>query len=162
MKVFRYGILVIILAVSVVACSQASKSAETASKEIATANLETTEFNIDGMMSPTGCAATIQKSLSGLKGVSSAKVDFENKKALVSFDSSKLTLEDIATTVTTIGDGHIYKVYNMAKVAADKSGANNTKETHDCSAACKSTCTSEMKANCTPEMEANCPMKKKV
>lgn len=155
----------VITTLAVVSCSQDSaKSNEgaTQGKEIA-ANMATAQFNIDGMMSSAGCATHIEKTLSGLKGVKNAHVNFESKKAEVSFDSSKLTEEDIATTVTTIGDGHTYKVYNMAKISDDgHRGGNGKADAHSCSEECtKGGCTAEMKAHCTPEMKANCPMKKK-
>lgn len=171
MKTIKYGILALGMAISVIACNQTPKTTETATtntevagKEIAEANIEKTEFNIEGMTCPMGCAATIENKLASLEGVQDAKVDFENKKAAVSYDKTKLNLEAIATTVTTIGDGHTYKVYNMAKAEGTKDGdkVGNGAKGHTCSADCKKeNCTAEMKAKCTPEMKANCPMNKK-
>ncbi|GLB52670.1 hypothetical protein NBRC110019_17100 [Neptunitalea chrysea] len=147
----------LLLSVSFTSCNSQTKEV-TAAKEtkVLAANFETTEFNIDGMMCPTGCAANIEKKLNTLEGVKHAKVDFENKKAEVSFDSTKLSLEAIATTVTTIGDGHMYKVYNMAKTEKTAKGGCTEK----CSAEKKANCSEEKKANCTPEMKQGCCAKK--
>jgi len=87
-------------------------------KETASANLETTTFKIDGMTCPMGCAATIEKKLASLEGVSKAKVDFDAKTATVSFDASKQTPEKLVETVEHIADG-AYKVSDV-KNSGDK------------------------------------------
>ncbi|GLB48400.1 cation transporter [Neptunitalea lumnitzerae] len=141
-KIFYYvSVACILLTVS---CNTATKE-QAAKTEVAAANISNTEFNIDGMTCAVGCAATIEKQLNELDGVQQAKVDFENKKASVAFDSTKLSLEAIATTVTTIGDGHTYKVYNMAKT---------DEKAHTCTADCSKGCTAEKKENCTAKTKA--------
>ena len=87
-------------------------------KETAAANLETTTFKIDGMTCPMGCAATIEKKLANLDGVTKAKVDFEAKTATVSFDAAKQTPEKLVETVEHIADG-AYKVSDV-KNSGDK------------------------------------------
>lgn len=92
-------------------------SAETAApkvkKEIATANLQTASFTIEGMTCAIGCAATIQEELTGLDGVQTAKVDFDKKLATVTFDKTVQTPESLTKIVQATGDGKTYKVSNM-------------------------------------------------
>ena len=89
-----------------------------ASKTVAE-NVELTkaEFNIEGMSCAVNCAAKIQKSLAKMDGVASAKVDFEGKKAVVSYDASKVNTDLLAERVVNTGDQ--FKVMNM-KVASSK------------------------------------------
>jgi len=82
-------------------------------KEIASANLQTASFTIDGMTCAIGCAKTIEEELNGLDGVQTATVDFEKKLATISFDKTILTPENITKVVEATGDGKTYKVSNM-------------------------------------------------
>lgn len=51
------------------------------------------------------CATAIEMYLSNQNGISSAKVDFDNKSAQVEIDESKITGEKIAKEVSEIGFG---------------------------------------------------------
>jgi len=82
-------------------------------KEIAAANLQTASFKIEGMTCAIGCAKTIQEELSALDGVQTAKVDFEQKLATVSFDKTVQSPESLTKTVEATGDGKTYTVSNM-------------------------------------------------
>lgn len=82
-------------------------------KEIASANLQTASFTIDGMTCAIGCAKTIEEELNGLDGVQKASVDFEKKSATISFDKTILNPDNIAKVVEATGDGKTYKVSNM-------------------------------------------------
>jgi periplasmic mercuric ion binding protein len=83
-------------------------------KEVAAAvKPETASFTIDGMTCPEGCAKTIEKKLSEMDGVQSAKVDFDKKQATVNFDLDKLKSDDLVKAVETTGDGQTYKVSNV-------------------------------------------------
>lgn len=72
------------------------------------------EFTIDGMTCAIGCAATIQKKISKMDGVKSAKVDFDKKLAMVEFDKAKVTPELLTEAVTKVSK--TYKVSNMKTV----------------------------------------------
>lgn len=67
----------------------------------------TKEVYIDGM-SCMHCAAKVEKALASLNGVADAKVDLENKKAIVKLKKEienstiKATVEDLGYTVTDI------------------------------------------------------------
>lgn len=74
---------------------------------------ETASFTIEGMTCPDGCAKTIEKKLSEMNGVQSAKVEFDKKLAIVNFDLDKLKSEDLVKAVESTGDGETYKVSNI-------------------------------------------------
>jgi mercuric ion binding protein len=82
-------------------------------KEIATANLQTASFTVEGMTCAIGCAKTIQEELTNLDGVQTAKVDFDKKLATVTFDKTVQTPENLTKVVQATGDGKTYKVSNM-------------------------------------------------
>lgn len=114
--------------IALIACSTllftSCKKEETATTEnksttIATENLATASFTIDGMTCPEGCAKVIENKLVGLDGVSEAKVDFDNKTATVTFDNQKQTPESLTETVEKVGNGELYKVSNV-KSSKDK------------------------------------------
>ena len=95
--------------------TKASERAETSAKKeiVAAVKPQTASFTIDGMTCPEGCAKTIEKKLSEMEGVQSAKVDFDKKQATVNFDLDKLKSYDIVKAVETTGDGQTYKVSNV-------------------------------------------------
>lgn len=59
-----------------------------------------------GGMACAGCSGSVEKALSRLDGVSSAKVDLAKKTAYVDYDPAKLTLQDLKKAVEGAG----YKV----------------------------------------------------
>lgn len=70
------------------------------------------DLTIDGMSCEVNCAAKIQETLSGLKGVTACKVDFENKTAHVEFDHTQLTDEALIAAVEDLND-HQYTVQKV-------------------------------------------------
>ncbi|RKS15430.1 heavy-metal-associated domain-containing protein [Flavobacterium sp. 120] len=121
---FKKSIVTLVLtSVLFVGCKEKSTEivskeiTETASpkvkKEIATANLQTASFSVEGMTCAIGCAKTIQEDLTGLDGVQKATVDFETKLATVTFDKTVQTPEKLTKVVEAAADGKTYKVSNM-------------------------------------------------
>ncbi len=83
-------------------------------KEIAVATKpEIATFKIDGMTCEMGCAKTIEKKLTSLNGVQSAKVNFEAKTATVNFDLDKLNSNDLVKATESCADGKTYKVSKL-------------------------------------------------
>lgn len=74
------------------------------------------EFTIDGMTCEIGCAKSIEKKMSKMEGVKSAKVDFDRKLAMVEYNEAKVTPVLLEETVTKVAD--IYKVSDMKTVDA--------------------------------------------
>ena len=91
----------------------AEKSAPKEHKPIATENLQTASFTIDGMTCAVGCAKTIEEELANLDGVEKATVDFDKKTATVSFDKTIKNSESLTKVVQETGDGKTYKVSNF-------------------------------------------------
>ncbi len=81
-----------------------------AKTEIPAENLATSEFKIEGMTCQMGCANTIKTKLETLTGVANAEVSFDNANAIVSYDITVLTEQDLKNTVNSIADGKLYKV----------------------------------------------------
>lgn len=65
-------------------------------------DIQRTELKIGGMHCAT-CAATIEKSLSHLGGVTGARVSFADEAAAVEYDSAKLKLADLEKAVADAG-----------------------------------------------------------
>lgn len=125
MKTLRNTSYIFILVLSIVACKNEAEA------EIKTVNLNITnthasqtlnpnasyakvEFGIEGMTCAMGCAKTIEKRMAKMEGVKSAKVDFDNRMAMVEYDEDKVTPESLKETVTNVAD--IYKVKDIKKV----------------------------------------------
>ena len=92
------------------------KAIETTPKEhktIASENVQTASFTIEGMTCAMGCAKTIEKELSDLDGVEKATVDFDKKTATVVFDKTVQNQEKLTKVVQATGDGKTYKVLNI-------------------------------------------------
>ena len=51
------------------------------------------------------CARTIEKALNKVEGVTNIDVDIENKKATITYDDSKTSLDTIEKTITSAGYG---------------------------------------------------------
>ncbi len=73
------------------------------------ANIAKAEFTIEGMTCAIGCAKTIEKKLSNMEGVKSAKVDFDKKLAMVEYDEAKVTTTSLEETVKKVGDAYSVK-----------------------------------------------------
>lgn len=74
----------------------------------------TATFEIEGMVCEMGCARTIEKRLAKMDGMKQAKVNFEEKVAVVKFDEAKLDTEKIEQAVIKVND--VYSVHNMKTV----------------------------------------------
>ncbi len=74
------------------------------------AKLETASLTIEGMTCEIGCAKAIESKLSSTTGVKEAKVDFEGKVAVVTFDSNQQDLTSLTTTIEAVAGGDSYKV----------------------------------------------------
>lgn len=72
------------------------------------------EFGIEGMTCAMGCAKTIEKKLAKMEGVKSAKVDFDNRLAMVEYDEAKVTPTSLEETVKKAGE--VYEVTDMKTV----------------------------------------------
>lgn len=68
---------------------------------------------IEGMTCAIGCAKTIEKNLSQIKGVQKAIVDFDTKTAVVDYDATLVSPKNLTEKVVASADG---KTYSVSKV----------------------------------------------
>jgi P-type Cu+ transporter len=68
-----------------------------------------TELKISGMTCAM-CSSTIEKSLSGLPGVSKAQVNLGNELAYVEYDPAQVNLGDLEKAVTDVGYGTVNEI----------------------------------------------------
>ena len=107
-------ILLIIITAFSFSCNQSKKN-ETPKQEVA-ANYKSIEVEIEGMTCEIGCARLIQSKLSKVEGVTYAKVNFESKKGIFTFDSNKLDKEAITEKISNIAGGDLYSVSKASEI----------------------------------------------
>ena len=78
---------------------------------------EKATFCVSGMTCAIGCAKTIEKELCKMNGVQQATVDFETKRASVTYDAAQQSAASLTVKVQATGDGKTYKVSEMKTVA---------------------------------------------
>ena len=64
------------------------------------------KMNIEGMICAVGCAAMIEKNLNKTNWIKLAKVDFESKEAILTYDANRLTTNDITQVVLNTGSNY--------------------------------------------------------
>jgi len=79
--------------------------------------IKNVEMSIEGMSCAHSCAPTIQEKLITLEGVKEARVDFNSKLALVSYDDGITNPETIKTAIESLAEGS-YKVASTKEIAA--------------------------------------------
>lgn len=113
-------IIVFFLTISFISCNEAKKETPTKQKEITTkevaADYKSIEVDIEGMTCEIGCARTIQSKLSKVNGVTFAKVDFESKKGQFTFDTHKISKNEIVKKINGIAGGDVYSVTNTKEL----------------------------------------------
>lgn len=87
------------------------EKSEISKQEIA-ANLKSIAVEIEGMTCEIGCARLIESKLSKVEGVTYSKVTFESKKGQFTFDSNKLSKQDIIRNINGIAGGDLYLATN--------------------------------------------------
>ncbi len=65
------------------------------------------KMNIEGMICAVGCAALIEKNLNKTNWIKLAKVDFESKEAILTYDANRLTTSDITQVVLNTGSDYL-------------------------------------------------------
>ena len=89
----------LILAIVFFSCNEVKKEKKNEKSEVKTeevaANYKSIEVEIEGMTCEIGCARLIQSKLSKVDGITYTKVDFESKKGQFTYDSNKISQNDI-------------------------------------------------------------------
>ncbi len=113
-------ITLLILTLIFVSCGDKKSSVEQEktkpAKEQIAANLKSVEVDIKGMTCEIGCARTIQSKLSKVDGITYAKVNFDTKKGIFTYDTNKLSKNDIVKKIDGIAGGNIYKATKTTEI----------------------------------------------
>jgi Cu+-exporting ATPase len=124
-------VTLLIIILITLACNESKKKdliegTKTNTQEIAS-NFKSIEVDIEGMTCEIGCARLIQSKLSKVEGVTYTNVDFEAKKGIFTFDSNKLSKEDIVTNISKIAGGDLYSVTktNELDIIVEKKAEND-------------------------------------
>lgn len=113
-------------------CSGEADYSVTETEEVGSAKTVASLY-VEGMMCEAACGGKIQKELSQLACVLSASIEFDENKnldiAIVEFDNSCCSLEDMVNTVHAISDG-AYQVKKVEVVTySPAAGKYSTEET---------------------------------
>ena len=109
-KLFLSSVLLLSL---IVGCGQ-SKPSELKEEVIEVADTKA-ELIVEGMSCQVGCAAYIDEELEKMDGIISSEVDFETKKASISYDNSLVSEHDIANVINTLKDSS----YSVASIEVE-------------------------------------------
>ena len=114
MKNIRYSLVIIaILAMTFTGCRNNQFSTKSlvnysdTNIEEAYKSPKQIKMNIEGMVCAVGCAAMIEKNLNKTNWIKFAKVDFESKKAVLTYDANRLTTNDITQVVLNTGNDYL-------------------------------------------------------
>jgi mercuric ion binding protein len=116
----KKSLLILLLFSFIFSCDSVKKDApiekKAEIKEEVAANYKSIEVDIEGMTCEIGCARTIQSKLSKFPGVTFSKVSFESKKGQFTFDTNKVSQEDIVNKISGIAGGDSYSVINTKTI----------------------------------------------
>jgi Cu+-exporting ATPase len=165
MKTFKNIIVVVLLAISFIACKNETTpevviiegdspelTAVTENELDPNASYAKAEFTIEGMTCAMGCAKTIEKKMANLDGVKSATVDFDTRIAMVEYDEAKVTTTTLEEVVKKAGD--VYSVTEMKTV--DSFNADKKACDKDCKKACCANKTEAEKIACAKDCKMAC------
>ena len=86
-------------------------------------------MEVEGMVCKMGCGGSIRKGLMAANGISEVKFDFEDDRisniAVISFDKSSITADEMIKIVTELNDGQ----FNVGSVSSEASFETKTIET---------------------------------
>jgi len=122
------------------------------------ANFVKSEFTIDGMTCEIGCAKLIERNINKMDGVKSAKVDFNEKIAMVEYDEAMVNHTSLEATVTKSAD--VYTVSNM-KTVKEFSAKKEKECDENCTMACCKDKTEAEKEACAEDCTKACCAEKK-
>ncbi len=123
------------------------------------ANFVKSEFTIEGMTCEIGCAKLIERNINKMDGVKSAKVDFNNKLAMVEYDDAVVNHNSLEAAVTKSAD--IYKVSEMKTVKEFSAKKKDKECDENCNMACCKDKTEVEKKECAENCTKACCAEKK-
>lgn len=107
MKVFKKVCVLMVVATTFGSCGENHNHDKdgAANTELAVGEVQTVEYAVEGMVCAMGCAATIEKEVADMDGVTVSDVDYEAEKAHFEFDPAITSEEDIKAKIATLADG---------------------------------------------------------
>lgn len=109
MKILKYSVALFILVITIACNNESSKEINKPIVELQE-NIQNIEVTIKGMTCEIGCSKLIESKIHKLEGVRFSKVSFEHKTGQFSFDSNKISMEDLIKNINGIAGGDLYKV----------------------------------------------------
>lgn len=74
------------------------------------------EVSIEGMTCEIGCAKLIESKIHKLEGITFSKVNYEHKIGQFTFDTNKISQEELTKNINGIAGGDLYKVTSTTVV----------------------------------------------
>jgi len=107
MKLFKKACVLMVVATTLGSCGENHNHNDenTTTTELSAGETQTVDYAVEGMVCAMGCAATIQKEVADIDGVTISEVNYEDEKAHFEFDPSKTTEAAIKAKIATIADG---------------------------------------------------------
>ena len=116
MKVLNIILAFLFFAVFFNACHQGPGSAERSgakATEEVVQDLKHAKAEIKGMTCEIGCARLIQSKLYKTEGVTFASVSFADSSGVISYDASRVSIEDLKAVIEGAGGGDLYTVASI-------------------------------------------------
>lgn len=63
--------------------------------------IQTSEFNVKGMMCGNGCVKTIEKEINSIEGIKEYSISFEKSNMIITYDSELTNEDDIISKLNT-------------------------------------------------------------
>ncbi|SFU28188.1 Heavy-metal-associated domain-containing protein [Pustulibacterium marinum] len=113
MKFCHFLSLLLIISFTSISCTTKSAGNNAKLEQV----FQQTSFNIEEVYPTENYIEKIKNSITSLPGIDNISIQEPENLVIVTYDASVLTLENIATAVTTLEKGHSLKVYNMQIIA---------------------------------------------
>jgi len=110
----------LVIALAFISCTEVkkentAKEPEITKQEVA-AVYKNLEVEIEGMTCEIGCARLIESKLSKVEGISYSNVDFASKTGQFTYDTNKISKEEVSEKINAIAGGDLYKVVKSTEI----------------------------------------------
>lgn len=113
----RVALIISVVFLFLGSCSEREKVNVVIEERVSDVEKTVAKIGVEGMMCEIACGGKIRKELSEVKGVSCAKVTFEEgdsiNYAIVHYNPSLVNEQELIKTINGISDGKLYKVSDM-------------------------------------------------
>lgn len=117
MRLFSAYLVIVFAFISCAEVKKENTAKETeATKQEVAAVYKNLEVEIEGMTCEIGCARLIESKLSKVEGISYSNVDFASNTGQFTYDTNKLSKEDVSEKINAIAGGDLYKVVKSTEI----------------------------------------------